>query len=401
VPASIAAGATENENLYIYYGNPGASSASNLSAVFENLVAYWPLNYWTDPLVAEDVVGTNDGDLDFEGGTPQYTTGRFENYGYTDNALDFVGAEFDVVTISAFTENFASSGVTFTAWVWVRTTQEQTVIITKCAGAHWELGLGYGGTADDLLTFAACNAGGVMKVESTASVGTCAWYFVAGSYNPNVGTNGELRVYINGASVGYNDALPAVPNGEWPYHNNIGWRSTNNKEFDGVIDEIRVYARPLGLAEIQALYNRPSTSVGAEELAAAQWRLIETWTGAVSAPAEWNLVETWSAAVSAPAEWNLVETWSAAVSAPAEWHLVETWTGTVSAPPEWRLIESWSSTVNAPAEWYLVPLIIMVLVGLGALGVGVGIYIRFFRSSRHYRALIRIEEAVEQPKPRG
>jgi len=122
---------------------------------------------------------------------------------------------------------------------------------------------------------------------------------------------------------------------------------------------------------------------------------------------EWRLVETWSAAVSAPAEWHLVETWTGTVTTPT-WHLIETWSGIVSAlaappSPSWNLVESWSGTVST-ALWAppppLVPSIVYVaLSGLGVLGGGIGIYVYFFRPSRHYRILIQIKEAVEQPKP--
>lgn len=72
-----------------------------------------------------------------------------------------------------------------------------------------------------------------------------------------------------------------------------------------------------------------------------EWRLIETWTGTVSAPAEWKLIESWTGTVSAPAAWKLIETWTGTVSASApagyisrnfEWmdHKGMTWTWSIS-----------------------------------------------------------------------
>jgi len=82
------------------------------------------------------------------------------------------------------------------------------------------------------------------------------------------------------------------------------------------------------------------------------WKLIETWTGTVSAPAEWQLIETWTGTVSAPAEWKMIETWTGTVSAPAQWQVVESWTGTVEAPVTWQLVEMWTGTIEAPAQWW-------------------------------------------------
>ena len=49
-------------------------------------------------------------------------------------------------------------------------------------------------------------------------------------------------------------------------------------------------------------------------------------------PHKWNLIETWASTFDAFAEWQVMESQVGMVSAPVGWYLVETWTGTVEAP---------------------------------------------------------------------
>lgn len=71
------------------------------------------------------------------------------------------------------------------------------------------------------------------------------------------------------------------------------------------------------------------------EITAAEWNLIETWTGTVNAPAVWQVIESWTGTVNAPVppEWKVTETWTGTVSAPAQYHVVETWSGTINKIP--------------------------------------------------------------------
>ena len=89
-------------------------------------------------------------------------------------------------------------------------------------------------------------------------------------------------------------------------------------------------------------------------ISAAQWNLIETWTGDAEAPVAWQEIENWTGTVEAPAGWQLIETWSGSLEAPIAWQLIETWTGTIEAVSQWSLIETWSGTIQAPSVWQLI-----------------------------------------------
>lgn len=82
--------------------------------------------------------------------------------------------------------------------------------------------------------------------EIAAPVAVNAWSHVAVIYD------GSMRVFVNGTlanTVAGPHVLAPAPNGVA----RLGCKTPNDKRFDGVVDDLRIYARVLTEAEITSL----------------------------------------------------------------------------------------------------------------------------------------------------
>ena len=97
-----------------------------------------------------------------------------------------------------------------------------------------------------------------VAVQSPKTLAPDTWYFVAGTLEKLSPKIGALKLYVNGEIVG------RVRTGETVnYPTDKMWMSIGGvdegewQNFDGAIDEVRVYDRALTPAEIKALYGQP------------------------------------------------------------------------------------------------------------------------------------------------
>ncbi|MCK6468364.1 MAG: LamG domain-containing protein [Candidatus Brocadia sinica] len=116
----------------------------------------------------------------------------------------------------------------------------------------------YNTTPDRLEFILVTQDGNGKKTQRTAvkdlsnSVGK--WYHVAGTYNK---TTGEQRLYVGGLLVDTkfhpagNTIVPSTSYADM----RIGYSRVNNGYFNGKIDEVRLYNKPLSDQEVQDLYN--------------------------------------------------------------------------------------------------------------------------------------------------
>ncbi|KXK25427.1 MAG: hypothetical protein UZ01_03358 [Candidatus Brocadia sinica] len=116
----------------------------------------------------------------------------------------------------------------------------------------------YNTTPDRLEFILVTQDGNGKKTQKTAvkdlsnSVGK--WYHVAGTYNK---TTGEQRLYVGGLLVDTkfhpagNTIVPSTSYADM----RIGYSRVNNGYFNGKIDEVRLYNKPLSDQEVQDLYN--------------------------------------------------------------------------------------------------------------------------------------------------
>ena len=97
-----------------------------------------------------------------------------------------------------------------------------------------------------------------VAVLSQKTLAPETWYFVAATAEKLSPKLQVFKLYVNGEPAGEMKTEETVNYETDRMWLTIGGVDTGNwQNFDGVIDEVRVYNRPLSLAEIQALYRQP------------------------------------------------------------------------------------------------------------------------------------------------
>jgi hypothetical protein len=222
------------------------SSLLTTDSFSRGLLAYYPFNG-----NANDASGNGNGGL-IRGAT--LTSDRF---GSSDCALHFNGGSFILIP-----ELFPDTCMAFSFAVWVMkdTTDGNTHTIIYKGLDQGEAVIGLTSLPDGpVLGFG-------VNIE-TGTRGAQNWYyynipdtlrakthyFLVGRY-----IRGErVDLLVNGKLMG-SSTVPNAPLASWPGHSYsaIGehWQFPSSSGWNGVIDDIRIYDRPLSDAEVQALY---------------------------------------------------------------------------------------------------------------------------------------------------
>jgi type II secretory pathway pseudopilin PulG len=242
-------------------------------------IAHWKLDD-APGSTAIDSVGGNDATLN---GNPAWTTG------VADGAL-----EFDGTGDYATTDNNFTPPPVGTVLFWMK--------VPGSPASHgrilglddtWEIRHVTTGTPDGIpygLVFDLGVSGVNTEFVTTVTLDTPdQWYFVAATYDTN---NDAYQVYLDGVlhkSGTYPSAL-AVP-ADNPL--SLGTRTGSSNYFDGILDDVRVYDRVLGAAEIEDLYNASAP------VAKGYTELYEPWSATVAD--DWETVSLASLGVPANA----------------------------------------------------------------------------------------------------
>jgi len=178
------------------------------------------------------------------GGATTAAYGRFGRAGVLDGSNDYIATSLNI-------DQSGSSGVTMEAWVYPFSTNPdwRHVISTDDDGVEWSL-VRNGQTWWVFTGAATWNTG--------LSVDVNQWQHIAVVFAPGTG----ITVYKNSG--------PPVLNTSIAYNTDdrnvvIGKRARdNNYFFDGRIDEVGIYSRPLTSAEVQQLYEQGAQSLSAK-----------------------------------------------------------------------------------------------------------------------------------------
>jgi len=224
------------------------------STLKQGLISCWEMDE-TSGGFAYDSYATNH--MGIAGNTAINQSGilnRSYNFDGTNSQLD----------LSSATDFAGLSAITISAWIYstyTTTTDEYRIIASKLHSSwvspyyQFQLRVRFG--SQKVFEFTAGISNNFFTVtSSTNSYFTGFWRHIVGTYD---GETGDVRLYVDGE---YNVANTPVkiygPTGtaNTPFH--IGDDSdiySNNKNWNGKIDQIAIWNRELTLSEISTLYN--------------------------------------------------------------------------------------------------------------------------------------------------
>jgi hypothetical protein len=203
------------------------------------LVAYFPFNG-----NANDESGNGNDGIVIDA---TLTQDRFEN---ADSAYSFDG-DGDYIDFPAAVgdELSPTDAVSISAWI-----KTDTVIQLKHVVDRLETADGYGLAINDTGHARFSINGGTARGTSAIIVDDNQWHHIAGSYDKNAGGINEIIIYVDGVQSGtedYSDPIDYTPEPR----SEIGIRKdTLEYDFNGIIDDVRIYNRALNAAEIEALF---------------------------------------------------------------------------------------------------------------------------------------------------
>jgi hypothetical protein len=246
--------------------------------ISSDLVGYWALNETSGTTAADSSGNDNTGTVT---GTADWVSGRF------NNAFDFDGNSY--IDVSRPVEN------DFTICAWFKTTgvgggnahfefmaiaDSELEVINDGDfgfGIDSEGRLGYGGGGDS-------GAFDFVNVLSVDPVNDGTWHHGCVTRNA---TDGIARLYLDGA-LEDSDTLTTDPMNGNPVLRLGGFQDSggNAKNFNGLLDDIRVYSRVLTDGEITALYQLDPTIVSQQSAPAVSPGL--PWCSGPMAPG-WNV----------------------------------------------------------------------------------------------------------------
>jgi hypothetical protein len=211
---------------------------------------------------ANDETRKNDGTV---GGGPEWAAGQSSNPNPADLAVKLNGSN-QYVTASHPVDTHTSFSVT--AWVRLDTTGTTATAVSQDASNT--PGFRLQALPDGRWTFAALRRDGVTVSTATsvdAATQAGVWTHLAGVYSA---ADKQLRLYINGASVGTAQQLDAAnAAGALQIGRAKLTASTYGQYFPGAVDDVNVYSRALFADEINVMAGRDLQLVH-------NWQLDET-----------------------------------------------------------------------------------------------------------------------------
>lgn len=219
----------------------------------EGLAGYWPMDETTDGATATDGSGGAAPLTDV--GTVARAGGKFGNGADFENTV--TGSDYQQVSSSTAPLDVLGS-FTLAGWIKAETICSQCSIFGKGNGSSggYEIHTSSGATA---FTFRYYDVGGGITVDSAASTFvTGTWVHVVGVHNDSTDTD---IIYINGVQSGIQTSRTSNPATSAADFETGGINGFHG-EYDGILDDIRVYNRALDSSEALALYRWTPGAVG-------------------------------------------------------------------------------------------------------------------------------------------
>ncbi len=220
-----------------------SNSSSIACSLPTGLYGYWPFDE-NGGVIANEIVANRDGLL--ENG-PTWVAGATQ-VSPNVSALSFDGSDDRVrVSTGASAFNFGTSN--FTVSLFMKASSGQRGVLGNYSAAHKGWGLYV--YSDGKLNFFGYGNQGVNDSAQTASVLNNQWHHIAGVYTRN-GNNLTIDTYVDGVLVGTNTAGVGdiTANSDLLFGQYI-----DQPNFQGSLDDIRIYNRALSANEIPQLAN--------------------------------------------------------------------------------------------------------------------------------------------------
>jgi hypothetical protein len=213
-------------------------------------VARWKFDEGTGTLAYDDSANGN---------TLILANGATWGSGHSSYALSLDGtndyaSRSDASLVGSFPAKSSSAAQHFTLSAWIRldSTGANQPILTK-QGNRKANGFSFyvdSGEKLSLEVFSGLNTSTLAR--STASLAANTWYHVTATYDYLSSIGSVIKLYINGTlDTTVTNAVSPVRTNTQPLA--VGWHSGNQWYFDGLVDELRVYARVLSDQEIARL----------------------------------------------------------------------------------------------------------------------------------------------------
>ncbi len=244
------------------------AQASTLARPSNNLglVGYWAFDEATSSTATDYSGRGNTGSIT---GTPNWVPGKH------GSALDLVTANSNGVNLGTPASLNITSSFTVLAWIKPRSgggSNFGRIFDKTDAGSSGFRFLVDNSTVTNGLNLTTNGSGGV--VSSANALKLNQWQLVAVTYT--TGTNAVV-LYVNGVSVGSGSVTaPASSAAVTAY---IGRRASDTtRNYDGAIDDVRVYTRALSVAEIGALYKSGEVRINSVQGSTITNGLVGRWT---------------------------------------------------------------------------------------------------------------------------
>lgn len=233
-------------------------SSLELNVQPSGLVAYYPLDETSGTLVRDESSNANNGTV---GGDSYWTTGK------VNGALDVSDAANGVVTIPDNSDLPSGASAAMTVELWAN---QSVAAVDKAMVTHWDYtgGTSISGswalqtsrTDSSELIFFVANFGadpGENYVETTSGAWSSGgWHHVAVTYDGSLAAANRVKIYVDGileASSVTGTISGTLLDASSPLK--IGDFLGLNREFNGGLDEVKVYNRALSADEIKASFD--------------------------------------------------------------------------------------------------------------------------------------------------
>lgn len=226
---------------------------SNTVTLSSGLVGYWtfdgPNTNWKTDTVVDSSGQGNTGQM------VSMSTSTSPTAGKIGQALKFNGTNSSINVPNSSSLQL-SNAITVSAWIygknnWTHPTEGSTIVAKRDFTSSDQINYDFEVNKSGFLQFLSAN-GSIASVDNTTALSINKWYFVSVTYDSS-----NVRFYVNGtqvssfaqtAAMASNTTLVSIGRTIRPHNTNFG-------EFQGNLDDVRIYNRALSAQEVSQLYN--------------------------------------------------------------------------------------------------------------------------------------------------